>query len=722
MDDIGTPGTPVGDALNTTIDAVVDAALTPSYLRDIREFLADGETLIRNNTGTNHVLFQRAIDALTVEYAAQSGTFAKIGYQIVVPAGLYRFTTKLTWKTGVGIRGAGMGQTIFYPVGNQSFIDGSYPGAGYTFDDCTFQDFDVDGTSQTNSSYTTQIKGIFIQYMKRARWERVRVRNTWATGFGVDHLEGAIFVDCVAEGCGRGIFEKSVDPKTASGGSGFGIGTGGSPTESVTIINCTSRNNGIYGFFTEKQNGETYYPNGFRLIGSHGEGNWIGFKDCGSTGAIVQGNHFIGNRYAGVAIDDTILAPQGGVDGLIRGNVISGNGGSPLTYTGAGVILGKASTGGYTIASNEIFGNTGYGICIPSTADLGAGVCIDSNRVHSNTLGGIAVLGSTSYLAIQRNTLFSNAGTDLIIGDATKNASNFALTDNDLRRATVTFTQSAPGAEIARNMGYRSDKPSGLTASSTSSTQLDISWSQPTQGVPTSYTLEHMPAGGSWTAITLGSPTATSVTKTGLTAGTVYGLRVKATFDGVDSDWVYANAAPNMALALADNFNRADAPAGSMGSTSTGAAAWSSGTWSIVNTQAYATTTSAFAVVGAGGTNHWVKATFAGRISTGSHTFGLLARYTSTSAWVGLNISSTTSEWLLQSYTGSYTTLLSTGVTASPGDVVEVAVYGTTFTVIINGVIKGTATSSTASAATQIGLRGTAAGVRADDLYCWSIT
>lgn len=267
----------------------------------------------------------------------------------------------MNWKTGVGLVGESRQACIFFAPQTLSFITGNHTSPGYSHDDCHFADFTVDGVNQASARYSTGIKGIFIQFMRRARFDRVTVRNTFATGFGVDHLQGAAFTDCLADNCGRGIKHLGLNPATVSGGSGFGIGTGGSTVEGCSLSDCVATNNGLHGIFSEKQTSQRHHPQGFWVSGCFVSGNWIGFRDCGSTGAVVVGNQFVGNRCCGVSLDKTILAPNAGSDGLIVDNVISGNGADAGAFAaaGAGVVIGAAALGGYTVRGNEIHGNTG---------------------------------------------------------------------------------------------------------------------------------------------------------------------------------------------------------------------------------------------------------------------------------------------------------------------------------------------------------------------------
>lgn len=435
-----------------------------SFVRDIREFLLPGETLDRTGATSVHVIFQRAIDALNAFYVAQVPVFGKkIGYQIEVPAGTYGVTTGLTWRSGVGLRGAGQSESALVPIGRVCAINGwAAPGAwdGVSYEDCYFQDITIDCSRQSHTAYDFSVKGMFIQHMRRAKFERVTIRDAWATGFGVDFLEDSWFIDCTAVNCGRGV------PSSRFGtGAGFGIGCGYSDVESVTIMNCVSVNNYTHGYFIEHLDRPEarFYSKGFKLIGCTGSGNWDGFLDAGGCGALVQGNVFTDNLYAGVMLRGTGTGMQGGVDGLVADNFISGNGAS----SGAGVMLLDCSAGGYTFRGNEIVSNKGPGVWAPATSKIGAGLRIIDNHVADNA--GIGILTespSIVRLTVSRNTVERNGG------DGIKLASSLGrpvIKDNQSHRnrgyglwlagANFTATPRISGNSLTNNSdnGYQND-------------------------------------------------------------------------------------------------------------------------------------------------------------------------------------------------------------------------------------------------------------------------
>lgn len=114
-----------------------------------------------------------------------------------------------------------------------------------------FENFSIDGSSAqaaiTGIDYSSAGKGFMINLMNDVHWKNVAVCNTDGTGFGVDSPINCSMESCKAIGCG-----KAAD-HIGHGGSGFGIGVGYSPEETMTISNCYAEGNGKNGFFFENQ-------------------------------------------------------------------------------------------------------------------------------------------------------------------------------------------------------------------------------------------------------------------------------------------------------------------------------------------------------------------------------------------------------------------------------------------------------------------------------------
>ena len=110
-----------------------------------------------------------------------------------------------------------------------------------------FSNFMIDGANVHGCSYETDGKGFMINLFKDCDWNNVVVKNTDATGFGMDCPINSTINNCMAINCGKNATSNS------EGASGFGIGVGFANNESITISNSLALNNKKFGFFFEHQ-------------------------------------------------------------------------------------------------------------------------------------------------------------------------------------------------------------------------------------------------------------------------------------------------------------------------------------------------------------------------------------------------------------------------------------------------------------------------------------
>lgn len=205
-----------------------------------------------NKAVVNSTILQGLIDA-----ASQQG-----GGVILIPEGEYRFartgtqtigTHCIKLRSNVTLRGMGE-KTVLMPVGaSKQGLDMFYfneyldTGKAVYLENCRFEDFVIDAAETSCRVYTSAGKGFMFNLFRNCHWRRVTVKNTDATGFGVDCPIGSSIRDCLAIGCGKAA-------NTANAGaSGFGIGFGFSDEESMVISNCVSIGNKKFGFFFEHQ-------------------------------------------------------------------------------------------------------------------------------------------------------------------------------------------------------------------------------------------------------------------------------------------------------------------------------------------------------------------------------------------------------------------------------------------------------------------------------------
>jgi hypothetical protein len=308
--------------------------------------------------------------------------------------------------------------------------------------DAHFESFTLDGSSVTSSA----TKGFYFQNLINCSWRHVTVRDTMATGFGVDHLDGVRFEFCTAVGCGRAVLESG--DTTLPGRSGFGLGSGDVTRnrEPVIVMGCIARGNGKFGIFIEEQSGGgSQKAPGYKIIGNHMEGNLYGYGDIGAQSAIFIGNTVTDQRAggAGVFLGSTSIG-QPGVNGIIADNLIA--------YNPVGVKI-SATPGAYTFEGNEIRENTGDGVEI-SAALTSGDVVFRGNNIRSNTGVGFKVTASHTNLMLDQNNIKANTGGDVSLTGA-GSVSGLTVRLNDLRSSTVTITQTiTTGLTVHDNLGW----------------------------------------------------------------------------------------------------------------------------------------------------------------------------------------------------------------------------------------------------------------------------
>jgi len=204
-----------------------------------------------NSGEENSKILQVLIDTLSAE-----------GGTVYIPAGEYEFAESGTQRIGShcikmrsGVHIVGDGQrTVLKPVGDSYagldmfyFNDYLDTGEPVYLENCRFENFVIDAAQTSWRIYTSAGKGFMFNLFRDCHWKNVTVKNTDATGFGVDCPIDSSMTDCTAIGCGKAATVES------PGASGFGIGFGYSERESIRIVGCVSRENRKFGFFFEHQ-------------------------------------------------------------------------------------------------------------------------------------------------------------------------------------------------------------------------------------------------------------------------------------------------------------------------------------------------------------------------------------------------------------------------------------------------------------------------------------
>jgi hypothetical protein len=571
--------------------------------------------------------------------------------------------------------------------------------------------------------------------MKRFRCENVKVKNTWATGFGFDFIQGGDFINCIAENCGRG---RAISGTTRVGsGAGFGYGSGLFEEEKVRFINCVSENNYTYGFFTEyvaTRPEVTYRSRGIQAVGCSASGNNYGFLDAGSNGALITSCVFSGNESAGFALDLTHASPGGGINGKLSNCVITKNGASG---NGSGVVIATIGPGGYSIADNEIFGNEGPGIRISNSSAYTANtrLAFTGNRIHDNNGAAFrAARALPDKCRIDGNETWNNTAALEIIGAYTAN--NLRIRFNDFAESS-SITQTLNGTIVVSNEGLSSRTPINPIATFAASTpgQVTLSWTAPMETAD-DYRVEWMNVPvGTWNTVSRTASPNTSQVITGLPSFTQVQFRVASIIGGSIGSYATTSATRLIPTALhADYYNRADQTlAGkSLPDGSNSTATWSdvdSAAWSILSNSIRPDTYYSgrkSLVMDAGSATGTVRAKFS---SSGSGTdlgaSGILVRYVDASNYIVVDMSSAGGWNLRKCVAGTYTTIAAVSASKNVGDVVIVQFTGSNYTVTVNDALPVTATDSTHATATRRGFiqTGITSGSRMkwDDFETWNI-
>ncbi len=247
-----------------------------------------------DNTGAeNSRNLQKLIDSLSEK-----------GGTVYIPAGEYAFAENGTQTIGshcikmrsnVSIIGDGA-DTVLKPVGESAFgLDMFYfneyldTGEAVYLENCRFERFTIDAEATSLRVYTSAGKGFMFNLFRNCHWRGVTVKNTDATGFGVDCPIDSSMIDCTAIGCGKAANESS------GGASGFGIGFGYADGEQIEISRCHARDNKKFGFFFEHQgrfNAEKYAAydrHSFTVSACTAVGNLYNFGGICAMNATYEG-------------------------------------------------------------------------------------------------------------------------------------------------------------------------------------------------------------------------------------------------------------------------------------------------------------------------------------------------------------------------------------------------------------------------------------------------
>ena len=229
---------------------------------------------------------------------------SQTGGTIYIPDGVYDFAPNgsqmigdhcIKMRSNVTIRGDGE-DTVLMPKGQSTYgLDMFYfneyldRGQAVYLENCRFENFVIDGNETSCEVYTSAGKGFMLNLIRNCHWVNVTVKNTDATGFGVDCPINCSMTNCTAIGCGKAADED------APGASGFGIGYGYAQGETINIRDCISVGNKKFGYFFEHQgrfDPERYplnYQGSFEVIDCYAKGNLYNYGGICAQNVIYRG-------------------------------------------------------------------------------------------------------------------------------------------------------------------------------------------------------------------------------------------------------------------------------------------------------------------------------------------------------------------------------------------------------------------------------------------------
>lgn len=347
---------------------------------DLREFLKTGEQLTDDGSGPgiNSTVFARAQAAVTA--AGRPG-------EVFIPDGDYVLGETATangvhiairWATRCGWVGESQAGTRLYSDAGSTPFVAAY---GPALEDVTFRRLTLDCSAQHASGYTTQLKGLFAQDIKRLRVEDVTFIGSWSTALGCDALQDYQFSRLTFYNPGRQIDALNLDPATKSGCSAIGIGTGKYQREAGTISDVIVHDAGRIGLFYEKQTTYPYLSRGHVATNVVVMDSWAALQDAGCDGLNADVKALDCDH--GALIGQTILAPTSGMNGDVRIDAERSK--------VAGVLLGDmGNSERYTICGRAVDSPTGYGVLTTAGRQISDGLTLDV-EADGNALAGIYI-------------------------------------------------------------------------------------------------------------------------------------------------------------------------------------------------------------------------------------------------------------------------------------------------------------------------------------------
>ena len=366
------------------------------------------------------------------------------GGVIYLPPGIYRLSSFLTPAPNVSIIGAGTGKTILMPYGSYSALQFTTSPTNPVpeLTDFVYSDFEVDCQDQVlpDEGYLPRTKGLYFNFYRRGHLHRLRVRNSGATGIGIDFARDSAITECVVENFGRLAPSGNDNP---AGASGLGLGAGGTQSEPLYVAGNFCRNGKNFGIFLEKQHGTNapYSSEHTIVTGNTCTGNNAGLGDCGVDGMIATNNNFSENNYGVIISPGTVLAYPGS-RGRLQCNIIAKNAKHGVYYNSTT----EQRDGEYQIDSNTIRDNGEDGINLKAPGQEVRSMFIQGNDVYRNGRHGLNLEDGTAInMDVVNNRFWNNgltaSGNGINLASEVKLSS---LSANKIRDIQSTPTQQYP--------------------------------------------------------------------------------------------------------------------------------------------------------------------------------------------------------------------------------------------------------------------------------------
>lgn len=402
-----TDGDPVTTLSGAAGDMIQDNFVELGNRTEGRRFNVRSYGAVGDGTTDDQEAIQAAIDA-----CATAG-----GGEVYIPAGTWRIEDELEARDYISIVGDGMDQTIIEPhweavksaikTDTNETRDAANPHVGFHMRDLTIECENADYTS-----YSTNVKGIYIKYMQDCTFTRVRVNNSWGSAFGIDFLVRVSLTNCIADGSGAGL----TDPDTEYGGNGFGIGMGFGVDQEVNIVGCHAINCNNNGYLFEAQ---TAGINGryVNVTGCTGNANYRNVRISGVENINISGCLFEESDAEGIYISgSTFKSTVAPAKISIVGTQVSDSGSDGIALSVADLSAGVVPLD-IVISGCVIKGNTDHGIQIDGCDRT----MISGNMIFGNGGGGDnGILLNPSRdidnLAIKGNQIYANSGYGIRMG------------------------------------------------------------------------------------------------------------------------------------------------------------------------------------------------------------------------------------------------------------------------------------------------------------------